>query len=170
VQQYPILSIFALLKKTETDLNHNVNFEKTLLPFLGRTAKFANFYFIDTFHESGIDLSKEQWLVLKKLHDKDGQIQNDLAFITNRSKTSLTRLIHTMEKKKLVYRVTSKADKRINHVHLSELGKSIFEKSLPTLSKIINELQHGISEEDIKKTIKILNHIQGNICKKLKNN
>ncbi|MCF6222166.1 MAG: MarR family transcriptional regulator [Flavobacteriaceae bacterium] len=149
-------------------MKQNIQFEKTILPFLGRAAKFAGFYFIDTFRENGIELSKEQWLVLKKLHDKDGQIQNDLAFITNRSKTSLTRLINTMVKKELVYRVNSKSDKRINHIHLSDLGKSVFEKSLPTLSKIINELQHEINEEDIQRTIKVLNHIENNICKKLK--
>ncbi len=151
-------------------MKQNIQFEKTILPFLGRAAKFVGFYFIDTFRENGIELSKEQWLVLKILHDKDGQIQNDLAFITNRSKPSLTRLINTMVKKELVYRVNSKSDKRINHIHLSDLGKSIFEKSLPTLSKIINELQHGINEEDIQRTIRVLNHIQNNICKKLKNN
>ncbi len=151
-------------------MKQNIQFEKTILPFLGRTAKFAGFYFIDTFRENGIEISKEQWLVLKKLHDKDAQIQNDLAFITNRSKPSLTRLINTMVKKELVYRVSSKNDKRINHIHLSDLGKSVFKKSLPTLSKIINELQDGINEEDIQSTIKVLNHIQDNICKKLENN
>ncbi len=144
--------------------------EKTLLPYLGKTAKYSGFYFIDTFHENGIDLSKEQWLVLKKLHDKDGLIQNDLAFITDRSKTSLTRLINTMEKKQLVHRVNSKEDKRINHIHISDLGKSVFKRSLPVLHKIITELQNGISDLEIKTTIKVLNHIQSNINKKLTSN
>ncbi len=144
--------------------------EKTLLPYLGKTAKYSGFYFIDTFHENGIDLSKEQWLVLKKLHDKDGLIQNDLAFITDRSKTSLTRLINTMEKKQLVNRVNSKEDKRINHIHISDLGKTVFKRSLPVLHKIITELQNGISDLEIKTTIKVLNHIQSNINKKLTSN
>ena len=52
-------------------VKNNVKFEKTLIPNLGKTAKFAGFYFIDTFHEHGIELSREQWLVLKKLNDKD---------------------------------------------------------------------------------------------------
>ena len=139
---------------------------KTILPILGRTAKFAGFYIIDTFQEYGIDLSKEQWLVLKKLHEKDGQNQNELAFITNRSKTSLTRLINTMEKKKLLLRVISNEDKRINNIFLSDLGKSIFKKSLPILKLIINELQKGISTEELEQAIKVLNLIQNNILKK----
>ena len=149
-------------------MSHSVKFEKTLLPYLGKTAKLAGFYFIDTFHENGIELSKEQWIVLKKLHDKDGQTQNDLAFITNRSKTSLTRLINTMEKKGLVFRLLSKEDKRINHIHLSDSGKKTFLTSLPVIKKITKDLQRNISSEDLSKTIQVLNQIQKNINKKLK--
>ena len=148
-------------------MQNSLIFEKTILPYLGITAKLAGFYFIDTFHNHGIEISKEQWLVIKKLSDTDGQIQNDLAFITNRSKTSLTRLINTMEKKGLVYRVISKEDKRINHIYLSDLGKEIFSNSLPVLKDLIIDLQDGISIEDLEKTKKVLRRIQNNISKKL---
>jgi len=151
-------------------LKKSVIFERTILPYLGITSKLAGFYFIDSFHEHGIDLSKEQWLVLKKLHDKDGQTQSNLAFITNRSKTSLTRLINTMEKKELVYRVISKKDKRINHIFLSDLGKETFLNSLPVLENLITELQEGISSEDLERTKKVLKHIQNNINKTLTTN
>ena len=98
------------------------------------------FYITDIFHCEGLELTKEQFLVLKFLHDKDGRIQNDLAFITNRSKTSLTRLIHTLEKKGLVIRIISKNDKRANNVFLTEQGKRIFETSMPILNVIIDDL------------------------------
>lgn len=146
---------------------NTMKFEKTLIPNLGKTAKLAGYYFIDTFHENGIELSKEQWLVLKKLNDRDGQIQNDLASITNRSKTSLTRLINTMEKKGLVYRALSVKDKRVNHIHLSDFGKQTFLDSLPVLEKMMRELQKNISQEDLAKSIEVLGQIQQNINKKL---
>jgi len=146
---------------------NTMKFENTLIPNLGKTAKLAGYYFIDTFHENGIELSKEQWLVLKKLNDKDGQIQNDLASITNRSKTSLTRLINTMEKKGLVFRALSVKDKRVNHIHLSDFGKQTFLDSLPVLEKMMRELQKNISQEDLAKSIEVLGQIQQNINKKL---
>lgn len=149
-------------------MNNNVKFDRTVLPCLGKTAKLAGYYFMDTFHENGIDLSKEQWIVLKKLNDKDGQTQNDLAFITNRSKTSLTRLINTMEKKNLVFRELSKEDKRINHIYLSDLGKKTFLFSLPVLKKLMSELQDNISQKDLATTIEVLDQIQNNINKKIK--
>ena len=148
-------------------MNNTVIFENALLPNLGKTAKLTGNYFNDTFHKNGIDLSREQWLVLKKLHDNDCQIQNDLASITDRSKTSLTRLINTMEKKGLVYRVLSNEDKRANHIHLSESGKETFLHSIPVLEKLMAELQEDISQNDLNKAIEVLDQIQNNINKKL---
>lgn len=140
-------------------------FEKSLMPELGRTAKHAGYYFIDILQEHGIDLSKEQWLVLKKLHENDGQIQSNLAFLTNRCKTSLTRLINTLEKKGYVHRVSSKKDKRINHVYLTDTGINIFNRSRPVLNILVTNLQEGIDPKDMDKTIKVLQKIQENINK-----
>lgn len=144
-----------------------LKFEKTLIPWIGKIAKFSSIYFMETLLDHGIHLSKEQFLVLKKLIETNGQSQNDLAFITDRSKTALTRLIHTMEKKELVFRVTSKEDKRSNHIYLSELGKKTFMDALPIVRQIIDELQAGISQKDMEKTIKVLNQIQKNQSKKI---
>ena len=138
----------------------------SILPFIGKTEKQVAFYISDIFHSEGLELTKEQFLVLKFLHDKDGRIQNDLAFITNRSKTSLTRLIHTMEKKGLVTRTISKNDKRANNVFLTEHGKELFETSMPILKTVIDELEGGINKNDLETTKKVLTKIQENIQNK----
>ena len=122
-----------------------------------------DYYIRDNMKSHGINLSKEQFIVLKHLDEKDGRIQNDLAFITNRSKTALTRLIQTMEKKGLVSRSVSEKDMRINHVYLTEFGRETWEKSYPFFLKIIEELQMGLSKEDIIKAQKVMKQIQSNI-------
>ena len=144
-----------------------LSFDNTLIPILGKTAKMGSYYITQVFSEHQLDLSKEQWLVLKRLNDTDGQVQNDLAFITGRSKTSLTRLIHTMEKKDLVYRKHSSLDKRINHVFLTEKGKEVFKQSLPLIRQMIIDLQEGIPENDLKRANDVLNKIQHNIQRRL---
>ena len=83
-------------------------------------------------------------MFLKHLHEQDGRKQNDLAFITNRSKTALTRLIHTMEKKGFVSRQVSKEDLRINNVFITDKGKTVWESSLPHFMEVIKELQKDI--------------------------
>jgi DNA-binding MarR family transcriptional regulator len=146
-------------------MKKRIPFEKSLMPHLGKTAKRAGYYFFDTLQEHGIDLSKEQWLILKKLYENDGQVQNNLAFLTNRCKTSLTRLINTLEKKHYVHRVSSKKDKRVNHVYLTKEGKNVIEKSLPVLQPLISNLQEGITSKEMESTIQVLKKIQENINK-----
>ena len=121
------------------------------------------FYIADYMKSHGINISKEQFIVLKHLDVKDGRKQNDLAFITDRSKTALTRLIHTMEKKGLVRRSISENDMRINHVFLTPFGKKTWDDAHPFFLKIVEELQEGISEKDLLTVQNALKIIQDNI-------
>ncbi len=142
----------------------------SLIPWIGKTAKFMGYYMADYMKSHGINISKEQFIVLKHLDEKDGRKQNDLAFITNRSKTALTRLIHTMEKKGLVRRSISESDMRINHVFLTPFGKKTWDDAHPFYLKIVEELQEGISEEDLLTVQNALKIIQDNINLKTKIN
>ena len=135
----------------------------SLLPWIGKTAKFIDYYIADYMRDRGIDLSKEQFIVLKYLNDKDGLIQNDLAFITNRSKTALTRLIQTMEKKNLVFRKPSHMDLRVNHVYLTKHGQKTWEEAYPHFRKIDKELQKGISESALQTVRETMEKIQTNL-------
>jgi len=122
-----------------------------------------DYYIGDYMKSHGINLTKEQFIVLKYLNEKDGRKQNDLAFITNRSKTALTRLIHTMEKKGYVSRSVSEKDMRINHIYLTSLGREIWKKSYPFFLQIVEELQKGISKEDLLNAQNVMRQIQNNI-------
>jgi DNA-binding MarR family transcriptional regulator len=133
--------------------------KQLLIPHIGKTAKLMSFCIGDQFIENNIKLTKEQWLLLKKLHERNGQIQNDLAFITDRSKTSLTRLIGTMEKKGLVYRVGCEADRRVNRVYYTEKGRDIFAQAEPVFLKVIEQLTENLSEEQVKLTFESLKQI-----------
>jgi DNA-binding MarR family transcriptional regulator len=125
-----------------------------------------DYYIGDTMQYHGINLSKGQFIVLKYLHENDGRKQNELAFITNRSKTALTRLINTMEKKDLVHRKVCEKDMRINHIFLTEKGKEIWSRSLPYFNEVIDELQKGISEDDLETVKRVMQQIQNNINQK----
>ena len=148
-------------------MNDQNNDPVILIPWIGKTAKFMDYYIADFMKDKGVDLSKQQFIVLKYLHEQDGRAQHDLAFITDRSKTALTRLLQTMEKKGLVYRKTSSADMRINNVYLTESGRKTWKESLPIFMDIVQDLQKGISEEDLIKVQQTLDKIQKNIFKKI---
>jgi len=143
-----------------------VDFESSIGPWLGKTVKLVDYYLHEAMIENGIDLSKEQMIVLKKLHDQDGLHQNDLAFLTLRDKSSLTRLLIKMEKKKFIIRKQCQEDKRANNVYLTNLGRDIFIKTRPVIKQILDTMQQNISKEEKDQMIKILQKIQFNFNSK----
>jgi DNA-binding MarR family transcriptional regulator len=140
------------------------DFNKTLAPWIGLTYKMMNQYIADELFKNNIQVTKQQWIILKILQEKNDEvIQNDLAFITNRNKASLTRLISLMEKNNLVYRAISKEDARKNLIFSTETGKKLFEQMKPLMITSIKNIQKGLTEDDILQLIKTLSKIQHNI-------
>jgi len=140
------------------------DFNKTLAPWIGKTAKLINLYIADVFKEHAIQVTKEQWIVLKILNeDFDGVIQNELAFITNRNKASLTRLITIMEKNHLVKRISFAGDARKNQIFITQNGRELFLKMKPLMLQSIEHFQQGISLEEKAIFINIMKKIQTNL-------
>lgn len=125
-----------------------------------------NAYIADVFNEHNIAISKQQWIILKILSENhNGVIQNELAFITNRNKASLTRIINGMEKNKLVTRVQSKKDSRKNIINITTKGSELFLKTKPLILKSVLKIQEGITEDEMKSFIHIMSKIQLNLKK-----
>ena len=137
--------------------------DESIIPWMGKTLKALDFFISEQFANEGITLTKAQFVLLRVLTRNDGIPQNDLAFITNRDKTSLTRLIHTMERKKFVFRKSSMEDKRINLVFITKQGKQVLKDANPALRKINAQVHQNLSGEEIESTIETLKKIGENI-------
>lgn len=137
--------------------------EKSVLPYIGKTAKMMSIYIGDQLKRKGMDLSLQQMIVLKILQGQDGQPQRNLAIVTERHKASLTRLLSTLEKKNLVSRIPDDTDKRINRVYLTERGKAQLQSTFPIMQEVMSEIQRGLDDADILTTIQTLQKIQSNL-------
>ncbi len=133
------------------------------LSWVGKIHYDFGFLVQKAFRQNGLDLSKEQWSVLKRLHVNDGQPQNDLAFITHRDKTSMTRLVNTMESKNLVERKSDENDRRVNRIFLTDHGKEVIQKVQPIMYDLIPAVQESLSEEEIDTLITTLKKIKTKI-------
>lgn len=140
----------------------NVDFENSIGPWLGKTVKLIEYHLQERFKEANLDLTKEQMIVLKRLHDKDGLSQNELAFLTLRNKSSLTRLLTKMEKKNYIFRKQSKEDKRINQVFITPIGKEAFAQSRPAIQDTLTTLELNVTNEEKQQIIQTLKKIQQN--------
>ncbi|WP_411028839.1 MarR family winged helix-turn-helix transcriptional regulator [Spongiimicrobium sp. 3-5] len=143
-----------------------IDFDNSIAPWLGKTAKVVDYHLQEAFLGEGLDLSKEQMVVLKKLHHKNGMNQNELAFLTLRDKSSLARLLSKMERKGYIRREQSETDKRINHVYLSDCGREVFKRTRPIIKKLMSIMEQNITKEESNQMIATLQKIQFNLTSK----
>jgi DNA-binding MarR family transcriptional regulator len=92
------------------------------------------------------------------------QPQNSLAELTGRDKTTFTRNIRTLERKKLVQRDCSLSDRRNKLVSITPLGEKYLELARPILKGIIGETEQDISHEEREKFLETLNKIKSKLC------
>lgn len=118
---------------------------------------------MDEFEQQNIKVSRDQYIVLRKLSEEDGQMQNDLAFATDRDKTSLTRLLTTMERKGYIKRVSCPHDKRVKKVFITEFGKATIADCLPILKRIADASEEDIDKKEIERAIKTLKKVHLNL-------
>lgn len=139
-----------------------IDFETSIGPWLGRTVKLVDYHLQEAFDANGLDLTKEQMIVLKTLHGQDGINQNELACLTFRDKSSLARLLSKMEAKNYITRLQSEEDKRNNEVFITVEGAAIFERTRPVIQSIIDIMEYGMDANHKIMMIENLKKIQSN--------
>ncbi len=155
---------FAIVSAIKDSSIHQV-FGKSLVPWIGRTAKFISVFIGQKLKEADVDLTTKQWILLRILTIEDGRPQHDLALLTERNKASLVRLIHTMERKGLVERRQDIDDRRVNRIYLTDFGRSLFQSALPTVASAFEELQVGIKEHELDLMVETMGRVIENIRK-----
>jgi len=116
------------------------------------------------FNGNTLNLTIEQWSVLYHLWKEDGLSQQDLCNQSFRDKPSITRLVDNLEKLKLVKRVPSKDDRRINLIYLTEAAKTLQEQTMEMANQTLNEALDGVSKEDVELCKAVLEKVYENLA------
>jgi DNA-binding MarR family transcriptional regulator len=115
------------------------------------------------FRQSGLEITIEQWSVLYHLWKEDCLSQQELGTRTFRDKPSITRLIDNLEKQKLVKRMASKTDRRINLVCLTDAARELQDKTIDLANQTMNEALLGISRDEIDTVKQVLQKVYDNL-------
>ena len=105
-----------------------IDYTNTLGPWIGKTYKMLDCYMESVLLENGIEISKQQWLILNLVNNNKGISQNELARFANRDKTSVTRFISNLESKAYLKRESSKKDKRVKDTKKKDIDFSFLQK------------------------------------------
>lgn len=161
-----LINLINYLCQVKTEITH-IDLDNSITPWLGKTVKSFEYLLQESFRVKGFDLSKEQMVVLKKLDENNGLNQNELAYLTLRNKSSLTRLLSKMERKGYILRKQSTVDKRVNNVFLTALGKKLFLEAKPIVIDVIKEIEQCVTKEEKIIIINALKRIGTNLNTKI---
>jgi DNA-binding MarR family transcriptional regulator len=115
------------------------------------------------FRQAGLEITIEQWSVLYHLWKEDCLSQQELCNLTFRDKPSITRLIDNLEKQKLVRRMPSKEDRRINLVCLTETARELQDRTIELANQTMNEALVGVNKEEIETVKTVLQRVYDNL-------
>ncbi len=115
------------------------------------------------FRQSGLEITIEQWSILYHLWKEDCLSQQELCNRTFRDKPSITRLIDNLEKQKLVKRMPSKTDRRINLVCLTDAAREMQDTTIELANQTMNEALQGINREEIETVKQVLQKVYDNL-------
>jgi len=141
----------------------DIELSDELVILISQLDRLGNYYLNHSFEKNGFPITREQWIVMKLLWEKNGVSQQDLADELMKNKASITSLIENMEKKELIFRKTNSFDKRSKMVFLTDRGKEIRQNIDEHFHKITQEFVNEIETSNLNQTKDVLEKILDNL-------
>ncbi|MEO9869340.1 MarR family winged helix-turn-helix transcriptional regulator [Ekhidna sp.] len=115
------------------------------------------------FKKLGVDLTSDQWIILKRLSEVENQTQKELADAVSKDPASITRSLDILEKNGMIERRS--ADRRSFMVLLTKQGQGLVDKVIPEAVIYRQKGISGLSEKDMKTFKKVLDTIYINFSR-----
>jgi DNA-binding MarR family transcriptional regulator len=109
--------------------------------------------------KAGYHVTNEQWIILSVLWDKEGTNQQELSNLSDRDKTSITRLIDSLEKNNIVVRVPDKSDRRNKMIYLTKKGRDLEQGLGQVALNVMENALSGLTDEHIETSMITLKQI-----------
>lgn len=139
------------------------NFDESIGKIAPIVSKMMGRSIIDEFHNSGYQITSDEWTIIAYLNHYKVQNQNELAEAIGKDKVAITRYITGLELLGYVIREGNQTDKRANHVKLTPTGQELYKSLTHIVEKILDEAYDGISKKELEITVKVLNRIISNL-------
>ena len=138
-------------------LNQKIGLKLSIIGNMSRV--FA----IQAFAAQKFCITPEQFSVLAVLLENDGAYQRQIAFLTFKDRPNITRIINILEKENLVKSHQDVQKRKVYKILITEKGKQIYEKVLPTVLEVWEKTVDGISDSEIETCLNTLEKIQENL-------
>lgn len=130
---------------------------------LVRIGKMTRAIAVQKFTQEGYPITPEQMTVLAALIDHDGMYQRQISAITLKDRPNITRIINILEKMNFVTRKQDVNKRKIYKIFITDDGRQVFDKVIPTALELWQKTIEGVSEEDLKITLLVLQKFKENL-------
>jgi MarR family transcriptional regulator for hemolysin len=145
-------------------MNDTGNLEDILFYSLEKSIKRYRQFAQQQLVKNGFDITIDQWLLLKTLHDHPEQTQNQIAQKIFKDYASVTRIIDLLVLKQYLTRIIHPADRRRSKLSLTESALKLLEEMRPIIDNNRKIALRNISKEQLDQCQQVLDVIFNN-CK-----
>lgn len=110
----------------------------------------------------GFDITIDQWLVLKALHNNPSLMQHELAALTFKDQASFTRIVELLVQKGYLQRVIHPNDRRRFSLSLTPVANKVLKTMQPVINRNREQALNGIDQKSIESLKKMLQTITSN--------
>ena len=140
-----------------------MNIENIILFQIDKTSKISKLFSQREFDRLGMDITVEQWILLKVIDENDGLTQKELAQKSLRDPASITRTLDLLAKKDFIERKAVPDNRRQYSISLKHEGIRFIEKYLPVVDSHRAKSIEGLSNQEVKQLNQLLSKIQQNL-------
>ncbi|MEM6263086.1 MAG: MarR family transcriptional regulator [Bacteroidota bacterium] len=91
---------------------------------------------LEKFSQGKVDLTYEQWIVMRGIQQKNGGSQKEIAQFVRKDPASFTRILDALENKGYIQRSVVAGNRRKYAIKLTQKGSRLLKKVLPLVSTI----------------------------------
>lgn len=132
-------------------------------PKLAGTGNLSKVFAIQTFVNSNLDITPEQFSVLHVLVENGCLYQRQISALTLKDRPNISRILNILEKMGYVSKTPDVNKRKIVKINITQDGIDLYNKAVPTILNVWHETVEGISEEELD----ILNNVLEKINKNL---
>jgi len=120
------------------------------------TARRIKHYGQSQLNKHGFDITIEQWLVIKQIHENKGITQTEIIRILIKDKPTISRMVKSLIQKDIISKEHTSSDLRSHSLFITKKGEELIEKLTPVIEEIRLKGLGPLSElekEELNKTL-----------------
>ena len=138
------------------------NLDEEYIIQLEKTLRAIKGYKKERMKSAGLNITSDQWALIKRISEVPGINQKDLANSTFKDPASVKRTLDILETEGYVERSIVQSDRREHSLRLTETGTGLIHKTLPITIDLRAKGVKGISQEEMNSFTHTLLKLQSN--------